>query len=85
MSQANALNQIQGLYGNYQSFEPLLAPQTLTPRIRIYYLALDFEKGPLFAKFVVYRTASGWILTTFNFNVSEDAILPALPQPPSQQ
>jgi hypothetical protein len=38
---------------------------------------MDFEKGPLFCKFVVYRSEHGWILTNFNFNTKEEQIVPS--------
>jgi hypothetical protein len=76
LSQSNTLRQIQDFYGAYQAFE-VISTRELTPRIRAIYLALDFEKGPLFAKFLVYRSNQQWILTSFNFNTKEELILPA--------
>lgn len=76
LSQANILNQVQVFYGGYRSFD-VISVNDLTPHIRIIYLALNFEKGPMFAKFVIYRADATWMLTSFNFNTKEDAILPA--------
>ena len=42
-------------------------------------MEIDFEKGPLFAKFVVYRAAEDWVLVTFTFNTKEELILPSCP------
>jgi hypothetical protein len=78
LSQANMLRQIQDFYGAYRGFD-VISTRDLSPRIRIVYLALDFDKGPLFAKFLVYKTEEGWILTSFNFNTKEEAVLPTLP------
>jgi hypothetical protein len=78
LSQANLLQQTQDLYGPYEAFEVIRATD-LTPRTRVLYLALDYAKGPLFAKFIVYRSDQGWILNSFSFNPREDAILPTLP------
>jgi hypothetical protein len=75
LSQANILRQIQDFYGSYKTFE-LIRTRNLTPNIKIIYLALDYEKGPLFAKFVVYQTEQVWILTTFTFNTKEELIIP---------
>jgi hypothetical protein len=76
LSQANVLRQIQDFYGSYKTFD-IISTRDLSPSIKIIYLALNYEKGPLFAKFVVYQTDQGWILTSFNFNTKEDLILPA--------
>jgi hypothetical protein len=43
------------------------------------YLELDFEKGPVFGKFVVYRAGQDWVLVNFVFNTKEDLILPSCP------
>jgi hypothetical protein len=75
LSQANILRQIQDFYGAYKAFD-LIRTRSLSPNIRVIYLALDYERGPLFAKFVVYQTQQGWILTNFTFNTKEELILP---------
>lgn len=75
LTQANILRQIQDFYGVYKTFD-VISTRNLSPNIRIVYVALNFEKGPLFAKFVVYQTAEGWILTTFNFNTKDELIIP---------
>jgi hypothetical protein len=76
LAQANALRQIQDYYGQYQAFE-VVSTRDVSPRTRTYYLVLDFEKGPVFAKFVSYRSDQGWILAYFNFNTKEEAIFPS--------
>ncbi|MGA3134480.1 MAG: hypothetical protein ABSC88_00655 [Terracidiphilus sp.] len=75
LTQANNLRQIQDYYGAYRAYE-VISTREVTPKTRVVYLVLDFDKGPLFAKFVVYRSDQGWILVTFNFNTKEEAILP---------
>jgi hypothetical protein len=75
LSQGNLLRQIQDFYGSYQGFD-VISTRTLSATTRIVYMTLNFEKGPLFAKFVVYRTAQGWILTSFTFNTKEEMVLP---------
>jgi hypothetical protein len=75
LAQANILRQIQDFYGAYKTFD-VIHIRNLSPNVRIVYLALDFEKGPLFAKFAVYQTAQGWILTNFNFNTKDELIIP---------
>ncbi len=78
LSQANNLRQIEDFYGAYKAFE-LIRSRSLTPTTRIIYLTLDYEKGPLFAKFLVYRAGQGWILAYFTFNTKEDVVVPACP------
>ena len=78
LSQANLLRQIQDYYGTYRTFE-IVSARDLSPRTRVIYLVLDFEKGPLFAKFVVYRSGQAWILAYFNFNTKEELVFPSCP------
>jgi hypothetical protein len=78
LSQANLLRQIQDYYGTYRAFE-IVSTKDLSPKTRVIYLVLDFEKGPLFAKFVVYRSGQAWILAYFNFNTKEELVFPSCP------
>jgi len=75
LTQANNLRQVQDYYGSYRGYE-VIGSKDLTAKIRIVYMVLDYDKGPLFAKFVIYRADLGWILTNFLFNTKEDAVLP---------
>jgi hypothetical protein len=75
LSQANVLRQVQDFYGPYKSFD-LVESRNLTPSTRIVYLVLNYAKGPLFARFTIYRTDEGWILTNFTFNTKEEEIFP---------
>ena len=76
-SQANLLHQIQADYGPYRTFD-LIGTRQFGSRTQIVYLTLDFDKGPVFAKFVVYKSEQGPILASFNFSTKDD-ILPDLP------
>jgi hypothetical protein len=78
LSQANALRQIQDFYGSYQAFE-VIGTRDLSLRTRILYLVLDYDNGPLFAKFLVYKTGQNWILTSFNFNTKDEMLPSSLP------
>jgi hypothetical protein len=75
LSQANSLHQVQDFYGSYLSFE-LVNVRILAPSVKIVYIVLDYEKGPLFGRFVVYHSDHGWILTSFDFNTHEEQIIP---------
>lgn len=76
LSQSNYLRQVQDYYGAYQTFD-IVSTHDITSRVRMVYLVLNYEKGPLFVRFMVYRSDKTWILTNFKFNTQEDVILPA--------
>ena len=75
LSQANNLRQVQDFYGAYKTFH-LIQSRNLGPTSRMIYLVFDYEKGPLFARFLVFRAEQGWIVTSFAFNTHPEAILP---------
>ena len=54
----------------------MVKTQSISPKVQAVYLVLDYEKGPVFAKFLNYRSEEGWILAYFNFNTKEEGILP---------
>lgn len=74
-SQVTALRQIESLYGAYQWYE-IIRTREITPRMMVIYLVLDYERGPLFARFTIYRANHRWIMTYFDFNTREENIFP---------
>jgi len=83
LSEANMLHSIQGFYGAYHTFD-LIGSRQLGARTRVYYLTLDFDKGPVFGKFIVYKADQAWVLVAFNFNTKDDVLpsnLPVTTQP----
>jgi len=75
LSQANILRQVQDYYGTYRAFE-VVSTEDISPKTRAIYLVLDFDRGPLFVKFVVYRSDQGWITAYFNSNTKEELVFP---------
>jgi hypothetical protein len=75
LSQANTLRQVQDYYGAYKDYE-IVSTWEITPRTRVIYLVLDFDNGPLFSKFLAYRSDQAWVLVNFSFNTKEEVILP---------
>ena len=68
---SSELRSILETCGKYQSFDAV-SVQDLTPRLRVIYLALNFEKQPKIVKFVVYKTPDGWILLQRKIGVDEE-------------
>ncbi|MBU2628274.1 MAG: hypothetical protein KKE61_06640 [Proteobacteria bacterium] len=76
MSQANIFKQIESFYGSYIDYNPI-AIIYLTPSTRLVYLSMDFDNGPVFAEFMIYKKNKGWILSgKFNFHTEPRKILP---------
>lgn len=76
LSQSNVLLQVEAFYGSYQSVE-LINIKDVTRTSKIVYVQLDYENGPVFAYFVIYKKADRWIITSFQFHTEPNAILPS--------
>ena len=76
LSQAAFLLQVESLYGDYIGFD-VIRSKRISPKCSAFYILINFDKGPVFSRFLVYKTHQEWILTYFNFNTKPDAILPA--------
>jgi len=74
-SWANSLRSFQEQFGAYQGFD-VIRVEDLSPKIRVIYLALNYEKEPQFVKFVAYKTGDGWILLSLLFNLHEESLEP---------
>jgi hypothetical protein len=77
--QANILRQAQGVYGTYRGYE-LIHEQGISTSVRVFYLTLNFERGPVFSRFIVYRSEQGSMVTALNFSVKPEDIIPNLLQ-----
>jgi hypothetical protein len=74
-AQETVLHATQTAYGPYRGFD-LASVRQVSPSTRIVYLTIDYEKGPLFAKFVMFHAEPGWIVTSLLFNTNDTAVLP---------
>jgi hypothetical protein len=77
--QASILRQAQSLYGTYRGYE-VISMQDISSSVRVIYLTLNFERGPVFSRFIVYRSEQGAMLTALNFSVKPEDIVPNLLQ-----
>jgi hypothetical protein len=75
-SQANTLRQIEDFYGKPESFETVLESNVST-KSKIVLFVLNYQKGPLFARFQVFQLASGqWVATEFKFHTEAAQLFP---------
>ena len=50
------------MVGKFETYD-VVGAHDLTPRIRVWYLVLNYDKGPLYARFVLYRSNDTWLVT----------------------
>jgi hypothetical protein len=75
MTQADTLRQAESLYGAYQWYE-IVRTREISPHTIVIDIVLDYERGPLFTRFVVYRANHRWVMTYFDFSFREETIFP---------
>jgi hypothetical protein len=76
-TQISLLREIQQSYGSYIACD-VISIQRITDSVHVYYLTLNFEKGPLFGRFIVYRSPQGSVLTAIKFSAKPEEIVPNL-------
>ena len=72
---SDALREAQATYGAYRGFH-VISARNLSGSTVLVYVTLDYDHGPLFAKFIAYRTTQGTVLTSLLFKMDESEILP---------
>jgi hypothetical protein len=77
--QASILRQAQGAYGTYRGYD-VIREQDISASVRVFYLTLNFERGPVFSRFIVFRSEQGSMITALNFSVKPEDIVPSLLQ-----
>jgi hypothetical protein len=72
----NQLNGFSTRYGRFRRFD-VAGVRQLSSSTVIYYLILDYDKAPVFARFILYRTIdAGWILNEYKLDSTMDNIIP---------
>ena len=77
MAQASQFEQIKIYYGKYSSHEYVLSKK-LGPKNKIVFVIINLEKGPLFARFLLFQNSEGrWILPNFKVQGEPEQIWPS--------
>lgn len=75
LRQAQTMEVFEDYYGKVTGTHLILS-RNLTETSKVVYVTLDFEKGPVFCKFTLYRVGKDWIVINFLFNTKESEIIP---------
>jgi hypothetical protein len=74
---ADELKQLEKSLGHYKSYD-LIERKEISKRSEILYLSLNFERGAVFANFLVYKTSKDWVVQNMDFNTEPTLIMPWL-------
>ena len=70
------VTEVERYYGKFEGHQ-LVRVSTLTPRVKHIYLAMYYEKSPLWAYFDIYEKKNGeFIISEMLFNTKASVILP---------
>lgn len=69
--------------GNYRSYESI-ETRAIGRTSQILYLALNFERGAVYARFLVCRADKQWVVQSLAFDLTPEALMPWLATPPAQ-
>jgi hypothetical protein len=67
--------QFETSFGKYLGYE-IFKVVPLTSSTEIVYVAIKFEKGPVWFAFNLYKATDTWTITTLNANQTPQSILP---------
>ncbi len=88
LPQVEPLRQASSYFGVYRNFE-ILSMQDVSLRVRAVYFVMNYDRGPLFGRFLTFRSEDhGWLVLSFDFNTNPELILPQpvpAPVPAAQQ
>ena len=77
VAQANVMRQVEDFYGKYEGYD-IVDDHKISERVHMVMFIINYNKGPLFARFQAYRAASGrWVATDFKFHTEAAEIWPA--------
>src|SRR5208283_4626426 len=69
--------QMEQVLGNYVSYD-VVETKFLGQNSAVYYLAVNFDRAVVFGRFMVYRTAKGWVVQNMDFSPRPEALMPWL-------
>jgi len=76
-SRALYFRQAERTLGKYVAYE-WVATRMIGKSSKIVYLAINYEHGAVYARFLVYRTEKDWVVQSMNFNTRPEALMPWL-------
>jgi hypothetical protein len=77
LSQAGQFERIETFYGKLTGWE-VLREEPIAATSTLIFVSMNYEKGPIFARFHLYRGSTGWMIANFDFNTKPEAVMPSV-------
>jgi len=69
--------QMEQVLGNYLSYD-VVETRSLGQNAQVIYVSINFDRAAVFGRFMLYRTAKGWVVQNMDFSPRPEAIMPWL-------
>ncbi|MGD0538403.1 MAG: hypothetical protein ABSC03_12260 [Verrucomicrobiota bacterium] len=76
-SQNAYLRQAERAMGNYRSYEAVQTKR-VGANSQILYLAINYQRGAVYARFLLFRTERDWVVQSMDFSLKPEAVMPWL-------
>jgi hypothetical protein len=76
-SQNAYLRQAERFMGNYRSYEAVQTKR-VGANSQVLYLAINYQRGAVYARFLLFRTERDWVVQSMDFNLKPEAVMPWL-------
>jgi hypothetical protein len=76
-AQISYFRSISQALGNYKSHD-LLQTKAISRNSQIQYLCINFERGAVYGRFLLYRTDKDWVVQNMDFSARPEALMPWL-------
>ncbi|MGA2867170.1 MAG: hypothetical protein ABSF95_22055 [Verrucomicrobiota bacterium] len=76
-AQADYFRRVNRAAGSYRGYE-LLQAKAIGRRSQVIYLSINFERGAVFARFLLYRADESWVVQNMDFSSRPEAVMPWL-------
>jgi len=76
-SLVRTFKEIANSVGDYKSFE-VIAIKEIAKSSRIVYLSMNFKRGAVYARFLIYKSETDWVVQNMNFSTRPETIMPWL-------
>ena len=76
LGNVQAFHEVEKYYGKYHSYY-LIEQKNLTPTSKLFYIQMNYDKGPLFVRFLCYLSGGRWVVAgRLPLSTDPDQILP---------
>jgi hypothetical protein len=79
-TQIHYFMRVAPVIGAYKSFD-LIQAQRTSQASQLVYLALNFDRAAVYARFLLYRTEQDWVVQNMDFNVRPEMLIPWMALP----